>query len=67
MEVAQNALKHGVTVRDMHHAIRNPVRRWNHDDRKVLIIGPDYRGDLLEVAFVDDDPEEEPVIVHAMP
>lgn len=32
-----------------------------------LIIGADRAGRLLELVILDDDPEEEPVVIHAMP
>ena len=33
----------------------------------TLFIGPDRTGRLLEVVVLDDDPNEEPVVVHSMP
>jgi hypothetical protein len=30
------------------------------------VIGPDRAGRLLEVVVLEDDPDEEPVIIHAM-
>lgn len=31
-----------------------------------LLIGSDRAGRLLEVVVLDDDPDEEPVVIHAM-
>lgn len=47
-------------------AVRNPIRLVAGDGR-TLIIGADRAGRLLEVVVLDDDPDEEPVIIHAMP
>ena len=43
-----------------------------HSDRlpatgEFLIIAGDRASRLLEVVVLDDDPEEEPVIIHALP
>jgi hypothetical protein len=32
-----------------------------------LFIGADWSGRLLEVVVLDDDPDEEPIVIHAMP
>ncbi len=50
----------------MRHAVRNPIRLIGGDGR-VLVIGADRSGRLLEVVVLDDDPDEEPVIIHVMP
>lgn len=34
---------------------------------EFLIIAGDRAGRLLEAVVLDDDPEDEPVIIHAMP
>lgn len=52
MEIADSARKHGVPDEDITHAVRNPIR---------LVAGC-----FLEVVVLDDDPDEEPVIIHAM-
>ena len=66
MEIADSARKHGVPDEDINHAVRNPIRLLAGEGR-ALVIGPDRAGRLLEVVVLDDDPEEEPVIIHAMP
>lgn len=38
-----------------------------HGPGKDLIIGTDRAGRLLEVVVLDDDPVNEPVVIHAMP
>jgi len=66
VEIADSARKHGVGDDDIWHAVRNPLRIVPGDGRDLLI-GPDHAGRLLEVVVLDDDPGEEPVVIHAMP
>lgn len=66
MEITGSARKHGIAEDDMRHAVRNPIRLIGGDGR-VLVIGADRSGRLLEVVVLDDDPDEEPVIIHVMP
>ncbi len=66
MQVADSARKHGVLNEDILHAIRTPLRVIGGES-KHLIIAADRSGRLLEVVVLDDDPEEEPVVIHAMP
>lgn len=66
MEVADSARKHGVREEDIDHVVRNPLRVIPGEGRD-LIIGADRAGRLLEVVVLDDDPDEEPVVIHAMP
>jgi hypothetical protein len=65
MEIADSARKHGVADDDMHHAVAQSMRvvRQGSADR-VLVIGPDRVGALLELVVLD--PDTEPVIIHAM-
>jgi hypothetical protein len=65
VKIAGSARKHGVLDEDMQHAIRHPVRVVPGDGRD-LIIGADRSGRLLEVVILDDDPKEEPIVIHAM-
>jgi hypothetical protein len=65
VQIADSARKHGVADEDITHAVRNPIRLVAGEGR-VLVIGPDRAGRLLEVVVLDDDPDEEPVIIHAM-
>lgn len=66
MEVADSARRHGVGDKDIEHAVRNPLRVVPGEGRD-LIIGADRTGRLLEVVVLDDDPDEEPIVIHAMP
>ena len=65
VEIADSARKHGVLDQDMQHAIRHPVRVVPGDGRG-LVIGADRSGRLLEVVILDDDPEQEPIVIHPM-
>jgi hypothetical protein len=64
MEVADSARKHGVADEDMHHAVAQAMRviRQSQADR-VLIIGPDRNGALLEIVVLN--PDDDPAIIHA--
>ncbi|WP_445183454.1 hypothetical protein ACTXG6_33970 [Pseudonocardia sp. Cha107L01] len=65
MDIADSARKHGVADDDMRHAVAQSMRvvRQGSADR-VLVIGPDRVGALLELVVLD--PDTEPVIIHAM-
>lgn len=65
VQIADSARKHGVLDEDILHALRNPLRIIAGPGRD-LIIGADHAGRLLEVVVLDDDPVEEPVVIHAM-
>lgn len=65
MEIANSARKHGIADEDIRHAVRVPFRRVAHKEDRVLIIGPDRSGQLLEVVVID--PEDDPTAIHAMP
>ncbi len=66
MEIADSARKHGVRDEDIDHALRNPLRVVAGAGRD-LVIGGDGAGRLVETVILDDDPNEEPVVIHAMP
>ena len=65
VEIADSARKHGVLDEDMQHAISHAVRVIPGEARD-LVIGADRSGRLLEVVILDDDPEQEPIVIHAM-
>ena len=66
MEIADSARKHGIRDEDIEHAVRRPLRVVPGEGRD-LVIGADRSGLLLEVVILDDNPGEEPVVIHAMP
>lgn len=65
MEIADSARMHGVRDADIEHVLRNPLPVVAGDGRD-LVVGADRPGRLLEVVILDDDPNEEPVVIHAM-
>ena len=66
MEIAGSARKHGVGDENIEHAIRHPIREVLGEGR-ILIIGADRTGRFLEVVVLDDNPDEAPIVIHAMP
>ncbi len=62
VEIADSARKHGVSDEDILHATRNALRAVPGVDR-VLIIGADRDGRLLEIVVLD--PDDDPVVIHA--
>ncbi|GAB3600404.1 hypothetical protein GCM10027586_02990 [Kineococcus gypseus] len=67
MEVTPSAGKHGIGVDDARHAARHALRvvpQDEHDPYRVLVIGVDRAGRLLEVVVLE--PETAPRIIHAM-
>ena len=65
MDIFESARKHGVSDDDILHAIDFAVVAAEEDDGKVLYLGPDTAGNLLEVIAVvrEDDTE---IVIHAM-
>jgi hypothetical protein len=67
VEIAGSARKHAIDDSDILHALVLPMRQIRQGDAdRLLIIGPDRRGRLLEIVILDPD-SEEPVVIHAMP
>lgn len=66
MEVRDSARRHGIDDADILHAWANAIRLVEYDYRgqdRLLVIGPDRNGRLLEVVAV---PAAEPTrIIHA--
>lgn len=65
MEIADRARRHGVADDDIRAAVSVPLRLVRQGDDRVLVIGADTAGRLLEVVVVD--PDEDPIAIHAMP
>lgn len=57
MDIHRSALRHGLTEDDITHAIDNSVAvadlEPDADPPKLLVIGPDLAGNLLEVVLLD--------------
>ncbi len=53
-------------IEDIEHAVRRPLRVVSGQGRD-LVIGADRFGALLEIVILGDDPNEELIVIHAMP
>ncbi len=65
VEIAQSARRHGVPDQDILAAVSVPLRVVRQGGDRVLVIGADSAGRLLEVVVLD--PDDDPVAIHAMP
>lgn len=70
MEVYRSARRHGVADQDIRHAIEHPVVVADidpdADPPKLLAIGPDRAGNLLEVVVLTLA-DDRLLVIHAMP
>ena len=64
MGIADSARRHGVADADIRAAVSVPLRLVHQGADRVLVIGADSTGRLLEVVVLD--PNDEPVAIHAM-
>jgi hypothetical protein len=67
VDVHRSALKHGVAVGDIEHAVRNAMTTDDLDDGLRLYLGPGRSGTLLEVVTVLRDEPMQELVVHAVP
>ncbi len=65
VEIYASARKHGITEEDILHAIQHALAAGEQDDGKVLYLGPDSAGNLIEVVSVAVDDGSE-IVIHAM-
>jgi hypothetical protein len=65
VEIYRSARKHGVADADIAHASEHALVVGEADDGKVLYLGPDRAGNLLEVVAVQTDDRGE-IVIHAM-
>ena len=54
-----------VSEEDIHHAVRNAMRRIDLDEDLTILIGPAADGRALEIGILDLEGED-PVVIHAM-
>jgi hypothetical protein len=66
VEIYHSARKHGVVDDDIVHAVDHALAVGEQDDGKVLYLGPDRAGNLLEVVSIARDDGSE-IVIHAMP
>ena len=65
MEIYVSARKHGISDPDIDHAVDHALVAGDQDDGKVLYLGPDRAGNLLEIVSVLRDDGSE-IVIHAM-
>ena len=65
MEIYGSARRHGVSDVEIKHAVEQALVAGEQDDGKVLYLGPDRAGNLLEVVSVLRDDGSE-IVIHAM-
>ena len=65
MEIYASARKYGIADEDILHVVEHPLAVGDQDDAKVLYLGPDRAGNLLEVVSVMRDDGTE-IVIHAM-
>ena len=65
MEIYDSARRHGIGDEDIIHAVEHALAVGEQDDGKVLYLGPDRAGSLLEVVAVSRDDGTE-IVIHAM-
>ncbi len=65
MDIYASARRHGIGDDDILHAVDYAVAVGEQSDGKILYLGPDRAGNLLEVVSVARDDESE-VVIHAM-
>jgi hypothetical protein len=65
VEIYASARRHGITDEDIEHAVDHALALGEQDDGKVLHLGPDRAGNILEVvSMLRDDGSE--IVIHAM-
>jgi hypothetical protein len=66
VEITRSAYWHGISAEDIVHAWENAIRLVEYEyagDERLLVIGPNRAGELLELVAIPADP---PVrIIHA--
>lgn len=66
IRVAASARRHGIPDADITHAIDHPIRyreQEYHGELRVLIIGADRAGQLLEIVLIPADSPD--LVIHA--
>lgn len=66
VDVLPSALKHGVLVDDIEHAVRNVMVIDELDDDLRLYLGASRSGSLLEVISVVREGDRGDLVIHAM-
>jgi hypothetical protein len=67
VEIHASALKHGVSVEDIEHAVRNAMMIEELEDDLCLDLGPRRSGAVLEVITIMRGDDGDELAIHAMP
>jgi hypothetical protein len=67
VEVHPSALKHGVSIEDIEHAVRNAVVIDELEEDLRLYLGPSRSASLLEVIGLVRADDRPLLVIHAMP
>jgi hypothetical protein len=67
VDVHPSALKHGVAVEDIEHAVRNAMVIEELDDDLRLYLGPSRSAAVLEVIALARADARDELAIHAMP
>lgn len=65
VDVYRSARRHGVADADILHAVDHALGAAEQDDGKVLYLGADRAGNMLEVIAIERDDGTE-IVIHAM-
>ena len=65
VEIFRSAYKHAASDEDIRHAVERALVAADQDDGKVLYLGPDRAGNLLEIVAITRDDSTE-IVIHAM-
>ena len=65
VDIYRSARKHGVADADILHAVDHALGAAEQDDGKVLYLGADRAGNMLEVIAIERDDGTE-IVIHAM-
>ncbi len=64
MQIRDSARRHGRADQDIRHAVEHALAREELDEHRVLWLGPDRAGNLLEIVILYTDQRE--IVIHAM-
>jgi hypothetical protein len=67
VDVLPSALRHGVLVEDIEHAVRHVMASDDLEDDLRLYVGPARSGALLEVISIVRQEDRTELVIHAMP
>ncbi|NBS00323.1 MAG: hypothetical protein EBT42_08190 [Actinobacteria bacterium] len=69
LQIHDSALKHGISEFDIRHAYENSIALFMLDQEshevKILIIGPDSAGNLLETIVLEKE-DQSLLVIHSM-